>query len=35
MSTETKATPASWMVQDMLAEKERVKQVANQMAANV
>ena len=29
----TEAKPASWIVNDMLAEKERVKQAANQMAA--
>jgi hypothetical protein len=33
METATKATPSSWMVEDMLAEKERVKQVADRMAA--
>lgn len=31
MATETK--PASWMVKDMLAENERMKQAADQMAA--
>jgi hypothetical protein len=34
MTTETKTTPASWLVEDMLAEKERMKQAANQMAAS-
>ncbi len=34
MTTETKATPASWMVEDMLAEQQRMKQAANQMAAS-
>ncbi len=29
----TEAKPASWIVKDMLAEKERMKQTANQMAA--
>lgn len=33
MTTETKATPASWMVEDMLAEKERMKMAADRMAA--
>jgi hypothetical protein len=33
MATETKATPASWLVDEMLAEKERVRHAANQMAA--
>lgn len=33
METATKATPASWMVEDMLAEQQRIKQAANQMAA--
>ncbi len=30
MATETKATPASWMVEDMLAEQQRMRQVADQ-----
>lgn len=34
MATETKTTLASWMVKDMLAEKERLKQVADQANAN-
>lgn len=34
MTTETKATPASWLVEDMLAEKERLKQVAEQATAS-
>ena len=33
MTTETKATSASWMVEDMLAEQQRIKQAADQMAA--
>jgi hypothetical protein len=34
METATKATPASWLVEDMLAEKERIKHAADQMAAS-
>ena len=34
MTTGAEAKPASWLVKDMLAEKERVKQAANQMAAS-
>jgi len=29
MTTETKATPASWLVEDMLAEQQRMKQAAD------
>jgi hypothetical protein len=34
MATETKATPASWLVDEMLAEQQRMKQAGNQMAAS-
>jgi len=34
MTTETKATPASWLVEDMLAEQQRMKQAADQAKAN-
>ena len=33
MTTATKATPASWMVEDMLAEQQRMRQAADRMAA--
>ena len=33
MATETKATPASWLVEDMLAEQQRMRQAADRMAA--
>jgi len=33
MATETKATPASWLVDEMLAEQQRMRQVADRMAA--
>jgi hypothetical protein len=34
MTTATKATPASWMVEDMLAEQQRMRQVADQAKTN-
>ena len=34
MTTETKATPSSWMVEDMLAEQQRMRQVADQAKAS-
>jgi hypothetical protein len=34
METATKATPASWLVDEMLAENERMRQVADQAKAN-
>ena len=34
MTTEAEARPASWMVGEMLAEQQRMKQVANQATAN-
>ncbi len=34
MTTETKATPAIWMVEDMLAEQQRMKQAADQAKAS-
>jgi hypothetical protein len=34
MTTETKATSASWLVEDMLAEKQRIKQAADQAKAS-
>ncbi|MDD2837117.1 MAG: hypothetical protein PHY05_13330 [Methanothrix sp.] len=34
MATEIKATPASWLVEDMLAEQQRMKQVADQAKAS-
>ncbi|MFA6371002.1 MAG: hypothetical protein WCW68_00105 [Methanothrix sp.] len=34
MTTETKATPASWLVDEMLSEQQRLRQVADQAKAS-
>ena len=34
MATETKATPASWLVDEMLSEQQRMRQVADQAKTN-
>ena len=34
MTTETDTRPASWMAEELLAEKERIKQAADRAAAD-